>query len=229
MVYRFGIRKTLRLLFNTRFMAVFIIAAVLATLVSVSIGDVNEGDMYEATTTVYSASYSSYLESLLGAYMAKEYVGVTNSYRIAERAAASVQDAVVASEVQDMVDASSKAASIVIRISAKSRDMEMAVSVANAVAESFVQEVSSINAVEGIRILDRAEYATISERTVTKVLRLRVAFVLAVLFVVVALKVAMAAMDKRVMEVREVTLDLNIPFMGAIPREKSKHGLARRR
>lgn len=132
-------------------------------------------DIYEATSSVYctmeeSNSYTQAAESI---QMMNMYVDIISSSRVAERANKILGNAYPDSEsilrmlTIDSGDENSKNyygvlnSSIVIKIKAQSVNKAEAIEVANAMAEAYTLEMTSITGNSSVRLLDSAQIATV--------------------------------------------------------------------
>jgi capsular polysaccharide biosynthesis protein len=132
-------------------------------------------DIYEATSSVYctmeeSYSYTQAAESI---QMMNMYVDIITSSRVAERANKILGNAYPDSETIlkmltiDSGEGENKNyygvlnSSIVIKIKAKSVNEAEAVTVANAMAEAYTIEMTSITGNSSVRLLDSAKTATV--------------------------------------------------------------------
>ena len=132
-------------------------------------------DIYEATSSVYctmeeSYSYTQAAESI---QMMNMYVDIITSSRVAERANKILGNAYPDSETIlkmltiDSGEGENKNyygvlnSSIVIKIKAKSVNEAEAVTVANAMAEAYTIEMTSITGNSSVRLLDSAQMATV--------------------------------------------------------------------
>jgi len=190
--------------------AVFFIGGVLTT-------DANAPDTYSATTTIYSASYVSYRDSLEARNAILFYADVLRSRKVAERAASFIPQDITPEQIMSMVSSSSTGNSAVFSVSAVSRNPETAVSVVNAVAAAFVQEVVYVTAMEGVKVLDQATRAYLysSGSRSAMVTRAEAALVGAGLSILII--ACFAALDKRAAFPHEVTLSGEIELIGSIP------------
>lgn len=122
---------------------------------------------YTATANVYCISYGSYSESVSGTDVMRTYSGIIKSRRVAEHAAMLIADPdVTAEDVYDQISVDSlylqgmtyiyENESPIISMHAVNENEYYAVSVVNAVADAFVQEVNSLSDTEAVRVLDYA-------------------------------------------------------------------------
>lgn len=132
-------------------------------------------DMYEATSSVYCTMEDSYnyTQAAESIQMMNMYVDIITSSRVAERANKILGNAYPDSETIlkmltiDSGEESNKNyygvlnSSIVIKIKAQSVNEAEAVDVANAMAEAYTLEMTSITGNSSVRLLDSAQMATI--------------------------------------------------------------------
>ncbi len=122
---------------------------------------------YTATASVYCISYGDYTESVDGTSAMKTYSGIIKSHRVAEHAAMLIADPDITSEdiyeeieVDPLVVRGTtyvyENTSPIITMHAVHENENHAVSVVNAVADAFVQEINSLSDTEAIQVLDYA-------------------------------------------------------------------------
>jgi len=191
--------------------------AVISLFFGLLIADLGTPDLYTTSATIYSASYASYRESVEGINAMISYADIVQSRKVAQRAAARMSQPVSAEEVMQMVSLSYIENSAVLTLYATSPDPDLAVDVANAVAEAFVREVENITAVESVQVLDPALTAHLSSRGIVTVMKVCTALTAFCVFLVCALIAALALLDPRVAFPREVTLNGELELLGAIP------------
>ena len=128
-------------------------------------------DVYRATTSVYCAGDKSYNEAAQSVQLLNIYADIIQSSRVAERANRILGNAYPDAEViLDMINVdygedstpltSNTSKSIVIKLVSESVNEQEAVDVANAMAEAFVREMSTILSDSNIQLLDEARTAT---------------------------------------------------------------------
>jgi capsular polysaccharide biosynthesis protein len=114
-------------------------------------------NVYESDTSVYSAAYNSEQGKNLSTALIS-YAEIVTSKKVCERAASLLKgDAILdASEINNMIHVYAVNDSV-IQVIADSTDPEVSIEVANAVAEAFVREITSITENDAIQILDAAD------------------------------------------------------------------------
>lgn len=123
-------------------------------------------NVYDAKSSVYSIAYGSYSESAEGINAIKTYSEMIKSLRVSERAALLLgDDSLDKFKIYDMIEVEEAAMnefgyateeSSIINIHAYSESKEDAIRVANAVANAYVMEVSSITLTDSVSVLDEA-------------------------------------------------------------------------
>lgn len=149
---------------NLRLIAwVAILFLLIGTLVA-SLGSVE--NEYTAKTTVYIVTSSANKDVSAAAATATAISGyseIVKSNKVCERAASIISDASVdAKVIKNIVSASFNKSSTIMTVSAKSGNPQIAKLVANAVAESFVEEVHMTLGSDMIRVLDKANEVSLS-------------------------------------------------------------------
>jgi len=192
--------------------AVFFVGGVLTT-------DSNAPDTYSATTTIYSASYVSYRDSLEARNAVLFYADVLRSRKVAERAASFIPQDMTPEQILSMVSSSSTGNSAVFSVTAVSRDPETAVAVANAIASAFVQEVVNVTATDWVKVLDQAYRAQLYSSGAQSAMMRRGEAAIAGAGLAILIIACFAAFDKRAAFPHEVTLNGEIELIGSIPKK----------
>lgn len=132
----------------------------------VAIFFVDTKNVYDAKSSVYSIAYGSYSESAEGINAIRTYSEIVKSLRVSERAALLLgDDSLDKFTIYDMIEVEEPAVnefgyvdeeSAIINIHAYSTNKEDAVRVANAVADAYVMEVTSITMSNSVQVLDEA-------------------------------------------------------------------------
>lgn len=119
---------------------------------------------YSAMSTV-SVVYDivSNQGQISGTAVIANYAEIITSYRVCEYAAELLADEnITAEQIRDMISTSSRTNSYILRITARSQSPYLAILVANAIAESFAEQVSVITGNDSIQVLDEARTASMS-------------------------------------------------------------------
>ena len=127
---------------------------------------VDTKNVYDAKASVYSIAYGSYSESAEGINAIRTYSEIVKSLRVSERAALLLgDDSLDKFTIYDMIEVEEAALdangypeeeSAIINIHAYSTNKEDAIRVANAVANAYVMEVTSITLTDSVQVLDEA-------------------------------------------------------------------------
>lgn len=163
-------QRCLRGLIRGRFFLLLCLLIGLAVGGSWAYFGVDHQDQYEAEASVYSIAYGSYTDSEMGVTAIRTYSDIIKSYKVAERAALLLGDDSLSKEaIYDMIRTDERVIegttyvyenqSSVIHIWAEFRNQQIAVRVANAVADAFVMEVNSISDADATQVLDYASDA----------------------------------------------------------------------
>ena len=145
---------------------------------------IDSNNEYEATSSVYGIVYGSFTDSSDILNSLKAYGEVVKSHKIAERASLLIgDDTIDKDKIYDMIsveyDSSTLDYSAIIYIHATYYDKDVAIDVANAVAEAFVLEIANLTGKNDIQILDTADNATISyNANQTKIKTLAISIIL---------------------------------------------------
>ena len=177
-------------------------------------------DTYSASSSIYAASHASYQESVMGMNVMRDYVDVIRSRKVAERASAYISQEVSTAEIMGMVSARFAADSKIITITALSDDPQLAISVANAIADAFIQEITSITAVESVKVLDSAYTARIVTNVQAEAMKTRLYLAAAAIIAATGIVVLTAAFNTKIAFPNDVTLGGKIELLGVIPDRK---------
>lgn len=189
-------------------------------------------DIYSSSATVYAAADGSYSDATNAVTAMNAYLDVASSYKICQRAALIIGRADVSAE--DVKSATSvgtsskstKSSSVssfmnssatIITFYSSSKDPELAMEMADAMAQSYAFEMNEILNKESVKVLDDAytfdkSYDANKSAWKNRILACAVGFLLACLIVV-----ACEIIDTKVRTVREATIRGNIPVIGIIP------------
>jgi len=119
----------------------------------------SEAYEYETTVTL-SVVFGQNLGQITGNTVISGYTDIVTSNLVGEHAAALLADeGLTGEQIQRMVSVSTGSSSFILRITARNASPRIAILVANAVAESFVAQVSIITGSNTIQVLDPARSA----------------------------------------------------------------------
>ena len=189
-------------------------------------------DRYSSNATVYAAADGSYSDATNAVTAMNAYLDVAGSYKICQRAAliigradVSAEDLQAATSVSTSAK-STKSSSVssfmnssatIITFYSSSTDPELAMEMADAMAQSYAFEMNEILNKESVKVLDTAHTYTKSYNANRQAWKNRImagafGLVLACLIVVTC-----EIIDTKVRTVREATIRGNIPVIGIIP------------
>lgn len=203
-------------------MLVFLAAGVLTAVYYVDAENV-----YDAKSSVYSISYGSYANSSEGVQVIKTYSDIVKSLRVAERAELLLGDGNLDKfAIYDMIEIEEPELnasgypiddSSIINIHAQSTSPDDAIRVANAVANAFVMEVSSITMESSVQVLDEAytceiTYNALKEQGICVAL-----FVAAGILLSCAIIVLKEIFSTRIVSIQQGTLYGELDIIGVIP------------
>ncbi len=219
MDYHFNLLKIFDAVMAKKIHLVF--TGILALLASLLLVSSNLPDTYHATSTIFAVSYESYSDSVEGMNIIRDYAEVVNSTKVADLASSYLLNEVTSKEIQQMVSSAYSTDSNIITILAQSDDPEIAVKVANAVANAFIQEMISITSEETIQVLDSATTARLVQQGALMAWVYRFIIVVGAVGCFAAVIIVLAAIDTKVCFPSEVTLDGKIELLGIIPDKNS--------
>ena len=177
-------------------------------------------DVYRATASLSSISEGSYTESINGFRLLNNYSGLVKSGRIATAAREMLPESlsVSARQIQSMVDTSFSDTFTVLYVNSSSSDPQLALSVANAVAEAFAAEISNITGDDSIRVYDRAISASKTYDGKSEQRKTRITYPTVSLFILLVAVVLWALFSDRIKSVSEASIDGEVNIIGVVPR-----------
>lgn len=175
-------------------------------------------NIYRADATVYSATTGSYQQSVNGTNAMKDYVDIVTSNKVCERALMMINsDSVNVELIQSMVSARFNNDSNILNVYGYSSNPEMAIQVANAIAEAYVVEMRGISGNEGIKMLDEADKVVISENGKANLAKKRILFVMAGFVVSCLVIVVRELFSDKVKSINQCISDSENEILGVIP------------
>jgi len=177
-------------------------------------------DTYQATTSLSSLVEGSSSESISGFRLLTNYSGLVSSGKIAAAAREMLPDSLGVSvrQIQSMVKTSFSETYTMLYITSSSTDPQLAISVANAVAEAFVSEIGNITGGDTIRVYDRAISASKSFDGLSEQRRTRITIPAVCLFILSISVVMWALFSDRIKSINEAEIDGKVNIIGVIPR-----------
>lgn len=178
---------------------------------------------YVAKSTLYSSVYGSTKESVQEASNMKSYAELIYTEKVCERARVILNttygySGLSASQISNMISVSSNKDSVIITVSAVSRDPQQAIMVANAVAQSFEIEAKSITGDTTVQVLDVASSVSLSGRPgYIKKCLIALAAALLIPMIFISLK---EIFSDNVYHVEDASLKGELDIIGVIPFEK---------
>ncbi len=215
-------------LWKGRYFLVLLTFLGLAVGVLVTVFGISKENEYTATSSVYCISYGNYSESQSGTDAMRTYSGIIKSRRIAEHAAMLIADPdITSADVYEKITVDSlyvqgltyayENDTPIISMHAVDENEKTAVSIVNAVADAFVQEINGISSTEAIRVLDYAyEGEKTYNATLTCLLVLVLSAVLGLLLGCIII-LAMVVFTDRVVSVDDAGLYGQLNVVGIIP------------
>ncbi len=192
-------------------------------------------NVYDAKASVYSIAYGSYSESAEGINVIRTYSEIIKSLRVAERAALLLgDDSLDRFAIFDMIQVEEPEInaygyrvdeSAIINIHASSTDQEDAIRVANAVANAYVMEVTSITMSNSVQVLDEAYYCELTYNAGKNLLLCIGAVTLGGIFLCCGMIVLLEIFSRNVESMQQGALYGELEIMGVIPlleHEKSR-------
>ncbi len=190
-------------------------------------------DKYTANATVYAAADGSYADATNAVTAMNAYLNVATSYKVSQRAALIIgRSDVTATDLQNATAVSSSANSsgglsgvsnfmtssaTIINFNATSSDPNLAMEMADAMAQSYAIEMEEILNSDSVKTLDNAYTYTKSLNATVQAWKNRAIFMALGFILACALVVVCEIFDRKVRTVREATIRENIPVIGIIP------------
>ncbi len=154
-------------LWKSRFFILLLMAVGMAAGILAAVFVVPKDNEYTATASIYCVAYGSYADSANGMEAMRTYSEIIKSRRVAEHAAMLIADPDITDvdvfnqiEVDPLVVQGAtyvyNTNSSILTMHATCEKEHYAVSIVNAVADAFVQEVNTISDTEAIQVLDYA-------------------------------------------------------------------------
>ena len=208
---------------------------ILITILLFAVGfglTINVGqDRYSSSATVYAAADGSYIDATNAVTAMNAYLNVASSYKICQRAALIIGRAdVTAEDVQaaTSVGTSAKKSSTsisnfmnssatIITFYSTAADPDLAMEMADAMAQSYVLEMAEILDKESVKILDNAYTYSVSYNAKRQAWKQRIIFAGAGFIMACLLVVVCEILDSKVRTVREASLKDSLLVIGIIP------------
>lgn len=201
----------------------FLIIGVLVALFAV-----DDADVYDAKSSVYSIAYGSYSESADGIQVIRTYSKIIKSYQIAERAALLLgDDSLDQYKIYDMIEVEDtyidtstgvyEDDSAIINIHAYSTNQEEAIRVVNAVASAYVLEVNSITKTDCVQVLDQASSCTRTYFAMKQQLMCMAVFAAAGFLVSSMIILLLEIFSTKINTIKQGTLYGELEIIGVIP------------
>ena len=185
---------------------------------------------YTAYSTVYAAADGSYVEATNAVTAMNAYLNVAKSYKVSQRAAlimgrvdVTAEDVQNCSGVESLAKKSTTVSNLltssatILTFYSTTTDPELAMEMADAMAESYTLEMTSILNTNSVKVLDKAYTYTLSYNAHMQAWKKRAIAAGAGFVLAIALVVLCEIFDTKVRTVRDATIRNNIPVIGMIP------------
>lgn len=203
---------------------VIIIVTVLTAIIGFVFALVTASEStYYGVSSVCSLVYGSYDETISGQDMLSAFSSISESSRVANRAAIILGDDNIDGEkIKSMINimSSSETSAGVIDIYAYAQSPELAVKVSNAVADAFVIELKNITSLENVQVLDRAQTAKVYTDKSTQRVKIVLIFAVMGFLLACATVVLMTIFSSKVISLEECLLNDELNLIGVIPESK---------
>ena len=173
---------------------------------------------YRAYANVYSKGIYNNIDMKKGTYVLQNYAEIITSKRVADRAALIIgEDTIDGIDIKSMISYSYSEDSPVYKIYATSKEPQLAITVANAVAKAFVTELNNIVGEDSAQILDEAyEYENVFNGRQIQIRNIIVITLCGVLFSLIVI-IAVAFFSTKIESVNDATINGEIEILGVIP------------
>lgn len=199
---------------------------ILTVIFSILVGiymmlNVDEVGNYTATTSIYSVVYGSYDETVTEQTNLAEFSAIVGSSNVARRAATMLDNEYINDKyIQDMFSIDSNGN--ILYVHSYAYDAELAVNVANAVAEAFVVEYKNLTGAENIQVFEKAQQANSyggdnNNKKMTMIIYTGVGFFLVCLIIVIH-----AIFSAKIQDFSECNMDGDIEILAVIPEGEVK-------
>lgn len=169
-------------------------------------------DEFTAETTVYSIEANNYSSLTI-------YSDIIYSTKVCEKAANSLSKVsdINAVKIKEMISVKDYSTSLVLGISATSADENLSILVANAVADSFIDEVNNIKSDNSVRLLDEATNAELSYNRQLEQLKLRLFAVVAGIVILCCWISIREIFTRKIYNLSDMKMDGEIDIIGIVP------------
>lgn len=132
---------------------------------------------YSASSSLYCPVNGTYSETSSAVQIISSYASLIKSQKVAEKAVSYLGNTnLTYKDILNMVSYTTNTSGINLTISAFSVNQDEAVSVANAVANAYVDEMRTMIGTEVVQILSAADKAILYENGVTRLWKTRISF-----------------------------------------------------
>lgn len=200
---------------SSRCLVVALAFFVIGTILTLGNGVENT---YYASTNLYCPVGRTYSETNNAIEIISSYASLIESQKVTERAAASLGNTTLNyKNIQSMISYSTSTSGINLTISAYSSDQDIAVRVANAVANAFVEEMRNMMGTDVVQILSAADNASLSSNGLIQLWSNRIVFLLVGLFISAAFIFFKELFSDRIRSLDQCVLTDKDVVIGAVP------------
>lgn len=203
-------RKLFIIIISTLIFAIMGIVVALAT---------SSENTYYGVSSVCSLVYGSYSETVNGQDALSSFASISESSRVANRAAIILgDDDIDADTIKSMVSVQASGEnSRILDIYAYAKTPELAIDVANAVADAFVIELKNITGADNVQVLDKAEEAKIYIDESTQQIKIIFIYALCGFVLICAVIVFATIFSSKITSLDECTMNGDLDLIGVIP------------
>jgi len=203
-----------------------VVITLISTLIAAILSFYILPPIYKATVTLFAGRSTNndgssdsiqalYSDVLLGQQLVKDYREIAVSRTVLERVIKELNLKMTTDQLSNMVSVQLKNDTRILMINIESKDPKFAATVANKLAEVFIEAVQRIMKIENVQIVDRAVVPDKPEKP-KKLLNTAVAFILG-LMVGVGIAFFIEYLDNTVKTPDDVEKYLQLPVLAVIP------------
>ncbi|MDD5934266.1 MAG: Wzz/FepE/Etk N-terminal domain-containing protein [Clostridiales bacterium] len=197
---------------------ILLVAVISFGLSLVLIKSVKTVPLYRAEATVYSVANGSYKLSVEGTNAMKDYSEIITTLKVSERAALLLgDDSINGYYIMNCITPYYTEDSSILTIRCLDRNPEMAIKIANAVANAFVIEMRTITGTEDVQMLDEAYTYYLYQTGATSATVKRLIFIAVIVFILCAYIALNEIFTTKLKTIRECTLGGELDVIGVIP------------
>ena len=213
----FMVKKNLMKCFALAF--VFFIVGIVTTINN------SVDNLYYASTSLYSPISTDYNESVTLTQAVTNYSSLIKSQKVAERAISIMGSTELTyRQVQNMTSYYVSSTGTDITITVVSANPDEAVSVVNAVANAYIEEMRTMTGMDAVQVLTSAMNANLSENGLVSLWKKRIVFFAAGFVVMAFLIFVLELFSDKIRSAEQCFINDDDVIIGILPEVKENHG-----